>query len=186
MCLFCWCEPVKVSTATPNCCPVLLDPYKHTCTIRWDNHLFFLELSFDSEDVNTGNWIGSELCIICKARHCHYIQDGSWFAKSDKDMAFIHHYFPHVSSYIRSLWQPTICKLKTGLVTLQQSNCRCSRMLSQPIRYMLYFINQVMLQLTNCLQKMIIDCACISLFVACETRVSDWYLDTTNNSSRVL
>ena len=52
---------------TPNYCPDLLDPYRHTCTIRQENDLFFLKLSFDSKDVNTGNWSGNELFIICKA-----------------------------------------------------------------------------------------------------------------------
>lgn len=37
------------------------------------------------------------------------------------------------------LWQPTVCKLEKGLITLQQSNCYCSRMLSDPSSLLLTY-----------------------------------------------
>ena len=40
---------MKVSTVTPSCCLLLLDPWRHICTI--DRHTLFLKSLFDSEDV---------------------------------------------------------------------------------------------------------------------------------------
>jgi len=34
----------KVCTVTPNCCPFLLDSWRHTCTIRQEN--YYLVLSY--------------------------------------------------------------------------------------------------------------------------------------------
>ena len=52
-----------------------------------------------------------------------------------------------------SLWQPTICKMEQCLVTLQQLNCCCSRMLWDLCSLLSSWIKLVMLQLTSCLQE---------------------------------
>ena len=68
MSYFCWYEPVQVPTVT-NCCPFLLDSWRHTWTIDKKIVHYFQRL-FDVEDVNTDDWRETKWCINCRAILC--------------------------------------------------------------------------------------------------------------------
>ena len=68
--LFCWYEPVQVPIVTPNCCPFLLDSWRHTSTIRQENCPLLPKSLLDVEDVNTGDWRETEWWINCRAVLC--------------------------------------------------------------------------------------------------------------------
>ena len=129
--LFCWYEPVKVSTVTPSCCPFLLDPWRHTCTIR---QAFSIVWFRRCEVVNTGDWSGKNGAWCANPKHCYYNQDSCKVRQHSFANAIL-------LMLVVSLSHPiiTISKMWKGLVTLQQSNCRYSRMLLQPIRSTLSF-----------------------------------------------
>ena len=129
------------------CCTKLLSwsTWPLETHVKWENCLFFLK-SFDSEDEKL--WTQElKWNLSCSSFAKPFYRDIA--ATIKKDIAL---FTNTVFMLVFSLWQPTICKMEQGLVTLQQS-VECCHNQSDPCSLLSSWINLVMLQLTSCLQE---------------------------------
>ena len=101
-----------------------------------------MKSSFDPEDEKLWTW-AIEVKMSCssfaKPSYRNIATTFKMLADLLSQTRTLHLFTNTVFMLVVNLWQSTVCKLEKGLITLQQSNCRCSTMLPGPSSLLLTY-----------------------------------------------